>query len=69
MLKVLAWQCPPLQPPEVEGEAVPLPSQDLQPVAAAVAEHVQVAAKRVTSQVGGHDGGQPVDALAPVLRL
>src|SRR5262249_23401503 len=62
-------ETPACQPPEVEGKAVPLPGQDLQSVSAAVAEDEQVTAERVPAQVSGHDGGQPVDALAPVLRL
>src|SRR5262249_17960189 len=58
-----------LQPPEVEGEAVPLPGQDLQPVAAAIAEHVQVTAEGVPAEVVADHGLQAVEALATVLRL
>ena len=49
---------PLLQPPEVEGEPVPLPGQDLQPVPPLVPEHEQVAAQWVAGQVG-RDHGRP----------
>src|SRR5262249_22282898 len=58
-----------LQPPQVEGEAVPLPGQDLQPVPAAVAEDEQVAAQRIPGQMIPDHGLQPVEALASILRL
>src|SRR5262245_11041328 len=57
-----------LQAADVEGEPVPLPGQDLQPVPALVAEHVQIARQRVLAQVGGHGRLQPVEALPPILR-
>src|SRR5262249_25884563 len=57
-----------LQATDVEGEPVPLPGQDLQPVPAPVAEHVQVARQGVLAQVGGHRRLQPDEALPPILR-
>src|SRR5262245_52100403 len=57
-----------LQPAEVEGEPVPLPGQDLQPVSALVAEHVQVARERVLAQMGCHNRLKPVETFATILR-
>src|SRR5262249_35201386 len=58
-----------LQPPQVKGEAVPLPGQDLQPVPAAVPKYKQVAAQRVPAEVVADHGLEAVKALATVLRL
>src|SRR5262249_21346814 len=54
---------------EIEGEAVTLPGQDLQPVAATIAEYEQIAAERVPAEVVPDHGLQAVEALATVLRL
>src|SRR5262249_5529654 len=57
---------PALQPAEVESEPVPLPGQDLQPVATLVPEHEQVPRKRILGQVGSDHGLEPVEALPAI---
>src|SRR6478736_6260506 len=54
------------QAPEVQGEAVALPGEDLQPIAATVLEDKQVAGERVSAEVGGDNGTETVKALAAV---
>ena len=58
-----------LQPAQVQREAVALPGQDLQAIAAAIAEDEQITAQRVAAQMGRHDGCESVHALTAVLRL
>src|SRR5262249_50217668 len=59
---------PAFQPAGGEGEPVPLPGQDLQPVPALVAEHVQGARERGSTQVRGHHRPEAGEALATILR-
>jgi hypothetical protein len=56
----------PSQPAEVEGEPVPLPGQELQPVPAAILEHEQVARERVPDGVVAAHGGEGVEPRAGV---
>jgi len=46
------------EPPEVAGEAVAHPGQDLELVAGAILEDEQVARERVAVQDGTHHAGQ-----------
>src|SRR5262249_47346135 len=57
---------PALQPAEVESESVPLPGQDLQPVATLVPKHEQVTGERILGQVRGDHGLEPVEALPAI---
>jgi len=57
-----------LESAQVEREAVALPGENLQPIAALVAEDEQVAGERVAFEAGLHDGREAVETLAAIDR-
>src|ERR1700687_4894685 len=57
------------QAPQIQGETVPLPGQDLQPVAATILEDKQIARQWIAVALCRDHGREPVKALAAIDRL
>src|SRR5271154_3244301 len=62
------YEAPALESLREQAQSVTAPPQDLDPVAAATAEHEQLARERILSELHLHEAGQPVKAFAQIRR-